>query len=1305
MKKKQFIIFLCFLGISSISKAQDFEPGVQAQGYLNDKNVTVDYSTGIFHYKIPLYTLGTGDFQLPFYLEYSAQGVKREDQHGLIDYNWTLNTGGVVTRTIRGGIADETIFYGYLWTSRKSTVPLVEDIANVNKHERDGESDIFTAVFNNQSVNFIIKSDRDFEIHAEPLEKTNVRIECELDNNDIAGWIVTDENGNRYVYKQKEWTNDINKEDAISYNGIRNKSYVSTWHLNRIEPANGEPIVFNYSYKLMNHEKILERDTTRYDYYYKSKYFYGKPMHERLFNFFKYKHDFDMQLKEASDYIGHFNIEEINTNILEFEAQGKWVLNPFYSTSIENRNMNHRVLGQIVNWSRITNASNEVIQQLTSLIKIYGNQTSTNARMAAACFRTAKSLIIRSIDEICDTITTKETSGGTSYVIYSPILESVYCADKFIMFQHENRVEQGLYKGSKYITGIKLCDVFKQRVSEVRFKQGSGLSRISFLNKDSVEVKHMEFTYYPRPSEFMTTLDAWGYPRKRQIPVDNNYNLIVDNEYSKTRSLKTIKTVDGGTITLDYESNRVIPHFVPSVPDTTRMYGGIRLKSLIFDYGAGIPDTISYSYGPGILVYFDYTNKETLNYGNFSDDVLYSRVQFNGPAFLNTGNNGIYYSHVQEKSNGKGTRVYMFHPASYFQWKRPVAEPYSFWLNGLLLTTAVYDDNDNLKEVIKNVYATDMQASPELYDFYNAHFCQGDTVLNYKRKLPQVKPYEYYMDGSIGQYYKEQGNIPLYFDEGRTQLMNPYNEMYLPNISPREHILVPKLDYTLCYGGKTLLKEQLYYKFESHVTDSINPLDILTKITGKPFQKTEYFYDNVRNSILPTRVVKTDSRGDRYTLVTKRVTEIDNNANPVIVKMKQKNLLSPIVKQLHLRNDVITDEIVTLYESRDTGNTCYITPSEQHVFYPGNTIRFSPSATDGNLFTNGRSNYKLEQTLVNEQKNHASLPVESIDISGDTTLFFHDFARGQLIMKAKNVKRQGVAVADMKKYENVPSGQEQVLGITVAYEAFQKFNKEYPNFQRVIRTSDYYTFSHTPQHGYMLKLIEAIATSGATASYDELCSLVDSVWSNSKFYAHEFGEKYKTLAAKYPGMNVTSEDINYIEMCVCNEFYMKPIVLLPDFMKYSYLTSHKDVLQDESPLQITIFPKSKRVRLFVVTNSSCYIDYTINHARGTSSNYLNYNNKGGYSVQSRDIDLSIYDNVRSVTLKRPFYNVVYLALVPIDATFEAISYNPDGSVFCKFDQNCQTELNEYDTAGRLIRVKDQNSKVIKEYHYNMVQNN
>ena len=238
------LLYLCCLSLTTL--AQDLNPGQQSQGLLESRNVTVDYSTtGIFHYRIPLYTLKSGDYELPISLRYTGKGVKVSDNPGLVGYNWTLDTGGVVTRIVRGGIPDESPQYGYL-KFENDTVPLSEDATRMNRHKRDGECDIFTAVFGGKSVNFIIrkKNDNYYTLYAEPLERTDVKIECKHAGNTIYGWTVMDSDGTRYHYMRMEWTTELNKLDEISFNGISNAQYPSSWHLTRIEPVNSKAIEF-----------------------------------------------------------------------------------------------------------------------------------------------------------------------------------------------------------------------------------------------------------------------------------------------------------------------------------------------------------------------------------------------------------------------------------------------------------------------------------------------------------------------------------------------------------------------------------------------------------------------------------------------------------------------------------------------------------------------------------------------------------------------------------------------------------------------------------------------------------------------------------------------------------------------------------------------------------------------------------------------------------------------------------------------------------------------------------------------------
>ncbi|MDR1755608.1 MAG: hypothetical protein LBR65_01420 [Culturomica sp.] len=76
--KKLFLTITCLILMVGL-QAQDFAPSQQAQSYLDFKNATVDHATGVFRYKVPIYTLKSGDFELPITINYTGNGVRSVD--------------------------------------------------------------------------------------------------------------------------------------------------------------------------------------------------------------------------------------------------------------------------------------------------------------------------------------------------------------------------------------------------------------------------------------------------------------------------------------------------------------------------------------------------------------------------------------------------------------------------------------------------------------------------------------------------------------------------------------------------------------------------------------------------------------------------------------------------------------------------------------------------------------------------------------------------------------------------------------------------------------------------------------------------------------------------------------------------------------------------------------------------------------------------------------------------------------------------------------------------------------------------
>lgn len=63
--------------------------------------IPVSLYTGTPNISIPLYTFESRGLKLPVTLRYDASGVKVNQLPGWLGHNWSLEAGGVITRTIK----------------------------------------------------------------------------------------------------------------------------------------------------------------------------------------------------------------------------------------------------------------------------------------------------------------------------------------------------------------------------------------------------------------------------------------------------------------------------------------------------------------------------------------------------------------------------------------------------------------------------------------------------------------------------------------------------------------------------------------------------------------------------------------------------------------------------------------------------------------------------------------------------------------------------------------------------------------------------------------------------------------------------------------------------------------------------------------------------------------------------------------------------------------------------------------------------------------------------------------------------
>src|SRR5450432_1900480 len=160
MNLKSFFKFVLFLSIifPSLLKGQSnpygdvsiASPTAASLGKYAD--IPVSYHTGIPQINIPLYTIKAGPISLPIGLSYHASGLKVIENASWVGAGWSLDAGGVVTRTVMGqpdekntGLGQIDIF-GYYTDSGYNKYLYqgnLEDWQGFAQNRKDGEPDLF----------------------------------------------------------------------------------------------------------------------------------------------------------------------------------------------------------------------------------------------------------------------------------------------------------------------------------------------------------------------------------------------------------------------------------------------------------------------------------------------------------------------------------------------------------------------------------------------------------------------------------------------------------------------------------------------------------------------------------------------------------------------------------------------------------------------------------------------------------------------------------------------------------------------------------------------------------------------------------------------------------------------------------------------------------------------------------------------------------------------------------------------------------------------------------------------------------
>ncbi|OIN56671.1 hypothetical protein BLX24_23890 [Arsenicibacter rosenii] len=205
-------------------------PGAAALGTYGE--IPVSLYTGTPSITIPVYELTGVELKLPITLSYRASGVRVEDNASWVGLGWSLEAGGVITRSVRDKAEQQA------GSGVRVPLPLGNSTASLNTLKNTGntnydfEPDIFYYNFMGMSGSFV------FDATGKPRFSNQASYQVSYTTTSALSsqnnfTIVTD-NGNRYEFNGQE----------ITTNGT---GAVTAWYLTKITSASGkEVIVFNY---------------------------------------------------------------------------------------------------------------------------------------------------------------------------------------------------------------------------------------------------------------------------------------------------------------------------------------------------------------------------------------------------------------------------------------------------------------------------------------------------------------------------------------------------------------------------------------------------------------------------------------------------------------------------------------------------------------------------------------------------------------------------------------------------------------------------------------------------------------------------------------------------------------------------------------------------------------------------------------------------------------------------------------------------------------------------------------------------
>lgn len=227
-------------------------PNASSLGKYGD--YTADLYTGIPNISVPLTDITYYDLNVPVSLSYHASGIRVDEIAPWVGLGWSLNAGGVITRTVRGA-PDDNFIHGYWVTSAYMPATIDECtnwtfLSNAMTRSWDTEPDEYYYNVGGLSGRFMVGADK----ICHPIPYSNIKIEYGDFDGATKGFKITDGKGTIYYFNDKE--------SAMS-NGEPSSQFTSSWYMSKIISAQHNATI-SFEYEDFTHTVHYQRQDTRF---------------------------------------------------------------------------------------------------------------------------------------------------------------------------------------------------------------------------------------------------------------------------------------------------------------------------------------------------------------------------------------------------------------------------------------------------------------------------------------------------------------------------------------------------------------------------------------------------------------------------------------------------------------------------------------------------------------------------------------------------------------------------------------------------------------------------------------------------------------------------------------------------------------------------------------------------------------------------------------------------------------------------------------------------------------------------------